>query len=297
MPAHTPMPALGPTGLARLLELMRREAPGAQAQRSPPPTSPAAPGLTHHQIIVLAAPFVRMGLAVDLAASDRPGRRLNFRPVPGQTSGAAAEQGQAAGAIELTLELHSPSPGYFRLTRTARASDGLQATLWAEGTEPGELLARVQAVPPQQHFPTGGPFGMACSGRLATAEQSARQQGDARGFQLTQVTAHTDELALNLRWSSPASSRRASAELELQPHRDRSATPVVLPADLLAVLGWDWSMLYADNNGWQCRVRLRGSAARRGDDALRKLQRAAAHLARTLGEAPTRFHERLRAAR
>jgi hypothetical protein len=273
------------TGWARLAELSLRGSPRATPTR---PAGRTAPVLTHHQIIELAAPFVRCGHAVDLAASDRLRRRLVFR------------SRQHGAALSETLQLESARPGYYRLTRLTRLTPptpltrplhgeggALQATLQAEGPEPAELLARIQAVPLQRHFSAGPGFCMASSGRVAPGGA----QGEA--FEIAEVVAETNTLVLRFSVPQSGRARSGSALVELAPR----GSPGAPPPDLLAVLGWDWSLLQAGAPGWQGSVRLRGARAGRGVDAEDKMRVAAAHLAQTLAEPPRRFHERLRTAR
>ena len=253
-----------------------------------PPVRPALPW-THHEILALAEPFVRAGHALDLAASDRAQRRLVFRRTPVQRVVAASDDDSGPRALSLAegLQLESPQPGRFRLARTLHGSGALQATLWAEGPRPEELLQRVQAVPPQRLFHTGRGYRRASSGQVAAAPPARSAAGDA-GFRLTDAVVETDALVLRVQLAPPQPvAVAASARLDLRLRRACTA----LPGDLLAVLGWDWSLLQAGPQGWQGSVRLRG------DDVQRKLRVAARHLVRTLAEAPPRFHERLRAAR
>jgi hypothetical protein len=77
--------------------------------------------------------------------------------------------------------------------------------------------------------------------------------------------------------------------------------PMALPQDLLAVLGWNWARLMPERPlgapRWKTLLRLRGPAEERSARAEAALARAAAHLAQTLAEPPTRYHARHRAAR
>ena len=110
--------------------------------------------LTHHQIIGLVEPFTRRGRHVDLAASNRLERWLVFKPVEHE-----------AGLRE-TLKLENAYDGYFRLTRRLHRDNGLEASLVAEGADAGELLRRIEAVPPQRQFSSGAGFETALSFRL-----------------------------------------------------------------------------------------------------------------------------------
>jgi hypothetical protein len=72
---------------------------------------------------------------------------------------------------------------------------------------------------------------------------------------------------------------------------------IVLPDDLLAVLGWPWSRLQRVHGGWTGVLRLSGKDEgehfTRSPLARERLQQTIAHLVRTLAEPPIRFHERL----
>lgn len=280
------MPTSG-SSLARFFDLAFRDRTRRPAEA--PPARLAAPLFTHHQIVELAAPFARRGLVLDLAASDRLQRRLIFRSVrhAPESVPAAGDVAEPHAAVLDTLQLESPSPGYFRLTRTLCEDGGLRATLLAEGERPGDLLARVEAVPPQRQFHVGPGYRLVSSGCATSSEE-----GDG-GFRMTHAVVHTDTLRLSVNVSSSPSTMACSAAVEIEPRLAGDA----LPADLLAVLGWDWSMLQAGSQGWQGSMRLRGGPGSRGLDAEHKLHAAAAHLAQTLAEPPPRFHERLCGAR
>jgi hypothetical protein len=73
--------------------------------------------------------------------------------------------------------------------------------------------------------------------------------------------------------------------------------PIILPDDLLAVLGRDWGHLDRGVGGWTCALGLHGRGPARLRDAESKLRRMAEHLATTLAEPPARYHARLRAER
>lgn len=279
---HGPRTSHVGAGLARFADLAFRDRSAAVAA---PGGAAESPLFTHHQIVELAAPFARQGHLLDLAASDRLRRRLIFRSVRHAPSTTEAGTGAASQPMVETLKLESACPGRFCLTRTLCVDGGLQATLQAEGTNPGDLLAAIAAVPRQRHFDLGLGYRMASSGWVAGAAD--------RRFQVTRAVVQMDALTLNLSVSSSAASAATSAAVEIQPRQPGDA----LPADLLAVLGWDWSLLQAGLQGWQGSVRLRGKPGPRCDDAQRKLHRAATHLVRTLAEPPPRFHERLHAAR
>jgi hypothetical protein len=240
----------------------------------------AAPPLTHHEILELVAPFTRRGRHVDLAASDRLARRLQFKS-PASPPSSWCE----------SLQLESFGTGTFRLTRVlstaAAGTDGsLQAKLQAMGPDPAELLARLEAFTPERQFDAGPGYLIA---RSYSLEVAAR--GEGAQAVLTDALVQVGDLTLKIT-VSPV--RRVAADLVLTPAPD---VEFDLPEDLLAVLGWDWARLLRADGGWKSKLRLRGNADKRTQTAERALERAAVHLQRTLSELPAQFHERLYTAR
>jgi hypothetical protein len=235
--------------------------------------------LTHHEIVGLVGPFARRGRHVDLAASDRMARRLVFRPVEHAPEVAALPE------YRELLQLDSATPGVHRLTRTLTLVDGVQATLIAEGPDPDVLLARIEAVPHTLQLRPGPGFTIANSHRLQDANTPQFVRGTVRVAGLTVVL---DRGSADDRYG----------ELAMTTTLD---DPLVLPDDLVAVLGWDWTRLDAWTDRmarrWTAGVRLRGRGTAASRDAEGKLDRVATLLATTLSEPPARFHERQRAAR
>lgn len=240
--------------------------------------------LTHHQILELVEPFTRRGRHVDLAASNRLERRLVFK---------AVEHADLAGrpTWRETLQLENPKPDRHRLTRVLTLAGGLQATLQAEGSQPDELLARIEAVAPERQFLRGAGFVAALSHDLGTPASAAGGVPGTPRMILRRAVSEVNGLTLTMKLSSVTG---VPAEVEL---KDAAADPIDLPDDLLAVLGWPWARLTRVWQGWNCVLRLRGSEPERSRDAERKLQSALEHLERTLEEPPARFHDRLRGAR
>ena len=256
-----------------------RLTPPSSAVRSAPP-APVTP-LSHHEILGLVEPFTRTGRHVNLAASDRAARRLSFKPVDHP---ATPEQ----PALQELLQLECPPTGTPRLTRTLHLPGGLQAVLSVEGGTPAELLARVAAVPLPRQYLHGPGLLVAKTLRF---EQRTAEPDAAAPLLLSQATAHLDGLVMRFKLSPV---KGISGEIELESTDGES---LVLPDDLLAVLGWSWARLVKRQTGWTTRLRLRGEGYKRSRDAEIKLELAVHHLAQTLAEPPARFHDRRVGAR
>jgi hypothetical protein len=236
--------------------------------------------LTHHEIIAMAAPFVRRGLHVDLAASDRSARKLLFKGVD--------RPGSHGLCLRETLQLECRPTGHHVLMRTLVHPGGASATLLVDGPLPDALLDAVESVPPASHFEAGEGWLIARSWELLGTVQARPLP-----LFLSQGVLHLDELTLTLTLRMPGF-RSVAGDIELQPHGEGS---LELPEDLLAVQGWDWARLLPKRGHWTSKLRLRGKALRRSRTAEAALQQAARHLVRVFAEPPTRFHERHRAAR
>ena len=242
------------------------------------------PPLTHHDILGLVEPFTRRGRHVDLAASNRIERRLVFKAILPQSDAPAL-----AGVHE-NLQLELLATGTSRLTREFRRPDGLTARLLAMGPAPGDLLAAVEAIPAERFFSSGPTFTIARSYSLESARTAAADR-DAWVLGLTHAAIELEDLRFTLALSPV---KGVSADVALAPTR---AGALELPEDLLAVLGWDWARLIKTKEGWKSKLRLRGALGKRTRTAERVLEAAARHLTRTLREPPSRFHDRLVAAR
>lgn len=241
--------------------------------------------LTHHEIFTLVEPFTRRARHVDLAASDRIERRLLFKPFDHGEDAA-----ELSGVREILL-LENPKPDRFRLTRTLRHPDGLEADLVIEGPDPGELLDRVESVDPRRHFREKSGYRIARSYRLESAAGGGVDAATPTRLLLTRGAAHVEGLTLTMKTQT---GRGMPADLEL--HAEDGDT-IVLPEDMLAVIGWDWRRLNRVKACWKSTLRLRGKEPERSRDAEVKLTRTVAHLAETLREPPVHYHERLVAAR
>lgn len=237
--------------------------------------------LTHHEILGLIGPFTRRGRHLDLPASDRLARRLVFKPIE------HTDPAIASPVLIESLQLEQPEDDTYRLMRTLSLPCGLQATLQTDGNDPGELLARIEAIPLQRQFQHGEGYAVALCHRLDATK------GDAvtAPMVLTRAAARIEGLRLAMKVPAVTG---IPADIELEAAHGDS---IDLPQDLLAVLGWSWARLVRVGKAWTCSLRLRGSGPDRSRDAETKLERTAQHLARTLSEPPPRFHDQRVAAR
>jgi hypothetical protein len=266
--------------------------------------------LTHHEILALVAPFARRGRRVELAASDRVARRIAFRSV----EHAARER---VPAHRETLSLAQQPTGGWQLVRTLEAlGDGPVARLQVSGTEPGVLLARIEAIDAAHQLVRGPGWVLAIEHRLEgtapvpdepAAMAASRGILHAGGLVMTMkvptVSGISAEIAIvrEARGGGPGAAGQHDAAdgslADRDPTGARGHALVDLPDDLLEVLGRGWARLDAGPSGWTSHTGLGGRGAARYRDAEARLRRAAAHIARTLSEPPARYAERLRAAR
>lgn len=239
--------------------------------------SPPAPPLTHHDILILVAPFARCGRPVDLAASDRVARRLVFLPL-------LHEATDRLPALRETLTLEEPAAGRWRLTRQLQPADGPAARLVAEGVDAGGLLAAVDAHLPVTQFDVGPGWLAACSCRLAVGGRGLPKPVLTHGTAGFGTAGPAGALTLTL---TAPSRRGAAGEVLLQtPGPDGAA----VPEDLLAVLGWRWSRLSRRAAGHAGTLWLPWREPARSAAAAARLRQAADHLARTLAAPPGAFH-------
>ncbi len=248
---------------------------------------PQQPPLSHHDILGLVGPFTAAGWALDLAASQRLARRLVFCPAAALPDVPAQQ-----------LVLEGLASGSWQLTRHAQQADGAAASVQALGLAPAALLALVQAVPVARHFVSGPGRVLARSYRVLPGGPVVLTRGVLRAGGMGNAPGPTTVtsaplLVLTL---DVAPVRGVAAEIALQaPH-----THLALPEDLVAVLGWHWTRLVPGRpagGAWASKLRLPGGLPARTARAEAALDRAAAHLAQTLAEAPARFHERHRLRR
>lgn len=233
--------------------------------------------LTHHEIIHRVAPFARSGRQVDLTASDRLQRRLAFKVVVHQAMAAADGCDEGLPELREDLLLELPTVDTARLTRTLTLPCGLQATLVADGTDAGQLLTAMQAVPPARQLSRVAGHWVACSHRLAPATGA---------LVLTHAATRLAGLSAQMAVSRV---QGIAAELTLAAPPGAQLT---LPEDLLAVLGLPWSRLSRTAGQWRASIVLRGDAQKRSQDAEHKFARSIEHLAQTLAGTPAQFHRR-----
>ncbi len=226
------------------------------------------PPLTHHDIVALAAPFTRQGFAVDLAACDRAARRIAFKPQP------------LGDGLAQTVVATEAGDGW-RVERHTREPGGALALTTAAGDDLPALAARLATLPAAAGFERG-------EGWLVAWHQRLPASGPPL---LAGATLRLDGLALEMKLS-PVD--RIPAEVVA---RAPAGDIAGLPSDLLAVLGLPWARLERKGDGWRSTLNVGGRGATRSAQAMAQWRAAAAHLARTLAEPPSRFHERHAARR
>jgi len=237
--------------------------------------------LTHHEILTLAEPFSRGGRQVDLAATDRPERRLVFKA---RELAAAPPLGEP---LREELVLENPRSDLYRLTRTLTTPAGLAATLRVEGQGPQGLVEGLERIDPQGQFEVRHGVMVARSYRLAVAAH----EGAPAPRVLAQVVADLGGVVMTF---DAMTGPGWPVEIRLVPAADRAFDP---PEDLLAVLGWSWRSIKRFTQGWRADLRVAKREPARTPDCERKLVLTLDHLVRVLGAPPARFHARFRRAR
>jgi len=298
--------------------------------------------LTHHDIVRLAAPLVRRGMAVDMSTSDRSSRYVQFKPVAGAVPG-----------TRCIHSLHAGSERSMRLTRVLIHESGLASTLTSEVRSLEQVLDGFEQIPEERQIQVGvehptqsagllsGPIGKDGS-ELTTSIFVARSyvldivDTDTRSEPssttptplLQFVAASVCGLELRLDVSGgggmPADlylfRQGATPDFRQASLSDGSVSPLLhpavvgdttlappsvmpsvsiagLPDDLLAVLGPHWRPMQARDEYWKCVLRSLGRGFRRTARAEHFFSEASQHLARTLGEPPSRYHWRFLSAR
>jgi hypothetical protein len=238
------------------------------------PTNP----LTHHEILELVEPFARRGRHVDLGLTDRPGRRLVFKPVE-------HVDGPLGSALVEALALENPERGRYRLIRTLTHASGMTATLEMGGHYPGLLLEQVDAFPPGRQFQVQDGVPIARNYRIVP---DAPDQSGLAVFRAVLRGAEARLPQLTLLFDSQ-SGFKLPGEINLVASPEHPMSP---PDDLLAVLGWAWRPMRLVRGGWRGTLKLARREPKRTADAETKLAMTVRHLVRTLAEPPSRFHPR-----
>lgn len=246
---------------------------------------------THHEIFRLIGPFSSRGYQADLSASNRLERRLLFKPIvhPAKASGSPP--------LAEVMELENSKSGIFSLTRrlsaSAAASGRLEAELLIEGTAIEELLKRINEIPVEMQFRFGSNFGIAKSYRLqdGPAAPAGAVQSDP---QLIFTRASGCVEGLSLTFSPPKLRVDSDCLIEIRPQPGEG---IVLPEDLLAVLGWNWGLIRRLSQVCKANLRISGSEPERSRKAEHKLDQMIDHLSATLAAPPAQFHDSFARAR
>jgi hypothetical protein len=246
----------------------------------------ALPPLTHHDILGLIEPFTRRGRELDLAASDRIGRRLVFKAV-------SIDGDATTSALTDTLCIDCLDDARFALERTITHSLAMPACLTIEGRGLDQLLANIDAIDAHSLFRFGPGYRLTKSCQL-TAPNASRDGTKTTSdvpptMRLTRAQLLVGDLALAMKMPAV---KGYAAELELT-----SDGAIDLPDDLLAVLGRDWACLSRTRSGWRGTLEVPGNEPFRSQHAASQLESAGIHLALTLSQAPAQFHQRLKLAR
>ncbi len=252
-----------------------------------PSVGAEAPGpipLTHHQILGLVAPFSRRGRQVDLAASDRAQRQLRFKPISHPNLPREGE------SLTETLILEHPSDDQFCLRRILTDGTGLSSTLEIEGSDAGLLLEQIEAIDVSRQIVAVDDVHVARRYRLQPVAASEHQPAHWR-LQLTTAETLLEGAVLTF---NAKTGRKMPADFELRAADDRRLR---VPADLFAVLGWEWRPMRQLGKFWRGSVRIAADEPERTSDVEAKLSQAVRHLAETLRSDPADFHAHWQSAR
>lgn len=235
----------------------------------------AAAPLTHHEILALVAPFTQRGRHVDLAASDRPARKLAFKPVLHPAAG------DRTPALREVLHVECRDSGLFRLIRVVSAEGGPESSVVVDGETLAELLDDVETVPLARQYETFGAVQVARSFRLLPGRGAGRVRA-------VPIRMHARLPGLDFTLEVSKAPVR-TAEYQLLPHE---GAKLELGEDLLAVLGWSWGLIRPRGELMRGTLLLRRREPRRTETVIASFDAAARHLDEVLRETPARFHER-----
>ncbi len=253
--------------------------------------------LSHHDILPLVAPFSRVGWRVDLAASRRADRRIEF-------VARAHAAGTATPALNESLSLHVPLRGSKRLvrrlafvgaTRQADASTAVEApadtlpllaVLTVTGADTGAMLEQLERLPPARQFECVDGVWLARSYQVDLDDDAA---ASAPPVTLVSAQAHVAGITLDIdaQTDYPLLLQLAAPAGEL----------LMIPDDLLAVIGRRWRPLRNFDSHWRGTIGVSQNEPARSRESETLLRRTIAHLASTLTESPARFHDQFRRQR
>lgn len=236
--------------------------------------------LTHHEILTLVGPFARAGRHVDLQASDRQKRRLNFRiqhHEPGSISGLDE-------AAEESVQIENPRAGHFRLLRQITTSSGLKASLEVQGKTVEQVFQGMDSIALPAHFSTAAGPTAALNYRLKAGKNLGEDQDWEKRFMGGSCQVHGRLLEVDA-----SAVPGMPAEIRLNAHPDGDGP---IPDDLLAVIGRHWRPLDARAGHWKGTIKLPKREPARSGQAQERFLRTVEHLQQVLGDAPSAFHER-----
>jgi hypothetical protein len=243
---------------------------------------PSTRPLTHHEIIGLVGPFTRRGRKLDMAASRRAERELRFKPIDHP----ATSDGPPTLREDLALTV-SEGGGFHlvrRLTALIDNDKSMLATLTAAGPDAAVLLAEIEQFPITRHFTGYDGVWLQRSYQLEPATKRGDETGRPWQTRLTEASAEIAGVRLDVK----ADIRRLPAEVRLSAP---SGQRLLIPRDLLAVLGWHWRSVDAYTSHWRSSMRVAKREPQRTADIEQKLARTVTHLAETLSQPPARFHK------
>jgi len=244
--------------------------------------------LSHHEVMKLVAPFSRRGYAVDMEASDRNQRRLEFQPIEVEALPGTHP------ALRSVLLLEVPLRGAARLTRRLEAQDGPTATLVAEDRDPAALIDAVEQIKAHRQFRTIDGVLLARSYRIGLPAGDAARRAigktDLRVPRLAGAEAGFGPVTLLI---AEDGTRLLDVTLAVdEGHR------LDIPQDFLGVLGWPWRPLRLDAKGiWRGRLKPAAREPRRTEHLEQLIDQAVVHLKQTLAHTPAEFHQRHSQAR
>lgn len=261
------------------------------AVKQPPSVRPNAPTtrpLTHHEILGIVGPFTARGRHLDMRATRRAERELHFMTVdhPSTLNGHPALR----EALLLTVYQRTGYRLVRSLTPLNAADGGPPATLSATGPDAAVLLDAVDRFPVSRHFPICDGHLLLRSYRLEPRDRKDAPTGGDWRARIVHAAAEIAGIRLDF-----------DAELCGLPIKVSISAPsgqrLVLPRDLLAVLGWHYRSVEDYSSHWRGSIRAPKREPRRTPEIEERLDQAVRHLAGILSRPPTQFHARFVRAR